>query len=86
MEDVKFWKKSTHFKNRNSNKVCFSKLEKLYELRAGQILGMYESGKKKIEKNCRGKMIITQADIDSMELRENKKTGEKYYLMAYTLK
>jgi len=86
MAEVKVWKKTTSSKNRGTGNVCFSLTEKLAELKAGQILGVYEPRKKKTEKNCRGKMVITQADINSMELKEDKETGEMYYLMAYTLK
>ncbi len=86
MSRTKKWFKSTLSKNRNSGNVTFSVIEKLGKLKAGQILAVYEPHKRKIDEYCRGEMTITQADIDAMELRENKEEGTMYYLMAYTLK
>lgn len=84
-DDIKVWKKKTWSKNRNTGNVCFSLEQKCGELKAGQILAVYEPKKPKVEKNCRGKMVITQADIDAMELKKEKETSEMYYLMAYSL-
>lgn len=85
MFDIKVWKKKTFSRNRNTGNVSFSVEHKLRELKAGQILAVYEPKKPKVEKNCRGKMVITQADIDAMELKVDEEAGEMYYLMAYKL-
>lgn len=83
-DDVKVWKKTMRPKNRNTGNVCYS-LEEAMKLRPGQVLAVYEPRKCKEEKHCRGKMIITQSYIDSLDLRQDTKSGEHFYLMSYNL-
>ncbi len=83
MTDIKVWKKKPFARNQDTGNVCFSVEEKLSELQAGQILAVYEK-LPKVEKNCKGKMVITQADIDAMVVKTEKKSGEMFYLMAYS--
>lgn len=86
MKDVnKVWKKKTREDNYDSGFVSFSVEDKLAELCAGQRLEVYEPKGPKVAKNCRGYMIITQADIDAMELCQHPDTKQHYYLMAYKL-
>jgi len=82
---MKIWKKTTFVKNMNSGNVCFSIEEVLGGLAAGDILELYKPKLPKTKKNLRGKMVITQTDIDKMTLEKDKETGEQYYMMSYTL-
>lgn len=81
----KVWKKSTWSKNRNTGNVCFSLEQKLKSLKAGQTLKVFEPKKPKVDKNCRGEMVITQANIDGMELKQVEDTDQFYFLMSYKL-
>lgn len=80
---MRTWKKTTYVRNMNSGNVCFSLEEVLGDLAAGDILELYRPKLAKTKKNLRGKMVVTQADIEKMTL-ENK-DGEQYYMMPYTL-
>ena len=72
-------------KNSDTGNVCFSIMQKLEDLVAGQILEVYEPKKPKVAKYCRSTMVITQADNKAMILQQDEKTGQQYYLMAYKL-